>query len=896
MGLGRGDSTRGRARILLAALCASSFVGALVAWAPAPPAPVAIPTRLTAAVGAPFGDGTPYPGPLPLALPPEGGIIQAENFNRGPAQQAFHGCTPGDQGTAASYRSDPHDIDIFTTASPANFYIRSSTHHTSGDPLHNCPTLSSYFSDYVKYSFTVSSSGWYHFGAAARNGQFATRVDDVSKGLSAVAPSPWSSVTLVPAVYLSAGPTHVLDIEMLGFGTGLDAIVISPTAVDRPTARVVSAPLTANEVVVADAVATDKRFGAVANNTHVDNRTPIQSALDAVGSEGGGTVFLPGGVYTVRGPLSIPANTTLRGDWSSDPGARGQTILAANVPVGAIGRPFLSLAGSNAGISHLAVWYPRQSFTHPLQFPPTIRSFAVSVTVADVTLYNSDQGVYYREGSTSDISTLQATCLTNCLVDDNDIEYSFITNVTVSNHIWESAPPSVKGKPTTAEDRSALDEWTAHHLTAIHLYRNHNLTVYGVHVANAQHGIVTTPTTCDPSCSTYGSFSKISASLDRGGNPKVAGPVPGVSRIMATDKVTQARDINYQFAPSRLPARTTPADFFNVRAAPFNAQADGLTDDTGPIQTALNVAASHGGGTVYLPAGTYLVSSHLLVPSGVELRGAFAARHTAEVVDGTTLLAVEGQGTRTPNSDTAFISLAANAGVRGITIRYPNQGFGSKGYPVAAFPYTMRSLGSGTWILDMNVLNGYQIADLSTHRSDGFIVNNLWATAFAKGISAGGNSQHGWLQRIVISYGDLYQSRYRNSPHSYGVDAIRIYTAKHAIAYYLGDIDHLESLGAASFTVQHNLVAYRTSAHAPGLTNATLFASSSDSASLSGFVLSAGNHISFVGLLSVSPYDPDGLFTVPAFKGAATVYDATLDRGGKLIRQGGTLEMFHEHL
>jgi hypothetical protein len=365
---------------------------------------------------------------------------------------------------------------------------------------------------------------------------------------------------------------------------------------------------------------------------------------------------------------------------------------------------------------------------------------------------------------------------------------------------------------------------------------------------------------------------------------------------MATDKVSQARDISYHFAPSRGPARTAPADFFNVRAAPFFAHADGLTDDTGPIQTALNVAASHGGGTVYLPAGTYLVSSHLLVPSGVELRGVFGARHTAEVVDGTTLLAVEGQGTSTPNSDTAFISLAGNAGVRGITVRYPNQGFGSAGYPVATFPYTIRSLGSGTWILNMNVLNGYQIADLATRRSDGFVVNNLWATAFSKGVSAGGGSQHGWIQRSVISYGDLYQSRYRNSPHSYGVDAIRSYTSKHVIAYYLGDLNGLQSLGAASFTVQHNLVAYRTSAHAPGLTNATLFASSSDSAALSGFVLSAGTRIAFVGLLSVSPYDHNGLFTVPAFTGVVVVYDATLDRGGGLVRQGGSLKMFREHL
>ena len=38
------------------------------------------------------------------------------------------------------------------------------------------------------------------------------------------------------------------------------------------------------------------------------------------------------------------------------------------------------------------------------------------------------------------------------------------------------------------------------------------------------------------------------------------------------------------------------------------------------------------------------------------------------------------------------------------------------------------------------------------------------------------------------------------------------------------------------------------------------------------------------------------LYTVPAFTGVATVYDVTLDRTGRLVRQGGTLTMFHEHL
>ena len=89
----------------------------------------------------------------------------------------------------------------------------------------------------MKYSFTVTANGWYKFTAAARNGRFSTRVDDINKGLSPFASAAWSSVTLTPPVYLTAGPTHVLTIEMPGFGTGLDAIVVQPTPVNYPAPR-----------------------------------------------------------------------------------------------------------------------------------------------------------------------------------------------------------------------------------------------------------------------------------------------------------------------------------------------------------------------------------------------------------------------------------------------------------------------------------------------------------------------------------------------------------------------------------------------------------------------------------------------------------------------------------
>lgn len=66
-----------------------------------------------------------------------------------------------------------------------------------------------------------------------------------------------------------------------------------------------------------------------------------------------------------------------------------------------------------------------------------------------------------------------------------------------------------------------------------------------------------------------------------------------------------------------------PVDWINVRKAPYNATGNGSTDDTAAIQAAITAAASTGG-TVYLPAGSYLLngSNPLNLSGAVTLQGA----------------------------------------------------------------------------------------------------------------------------------------------------------------------------------------------------------------------------------------------------------------------------------
>jgi hypothetical protein len=63
--------------------------------------------------------------------------------------------------------------------------------------------------------------------------------------------------------------------------------------------------------------------------------------------------------------------------------------------------------------------------------------------------------------------------------------------------------------------------------------------------------------------------------------------------------------------------------FVNVKAAPYNAVGDGLADDTAAIQAAIDAVEAAGGGVVFFPAGTYIITASLTIDaSSVHLVGA----------------------------------------------------------------------------------------------------------------------------------------------------------------------------------------------------------------------------------------------------------------------------------
>jgi hypothetical protein len=158
----------------------------------------------------------------------------------------------------------------------------------------------------------------------------------------------------------------------------------------------------------------------------------------------------------------------------------------------------------------------------------------------------------------------------------------------------------------------------------------------------------------------------------------------------------------------------------------FGAKGDGKTDDTQAFQKALDEAGKKGG-IVFVPAGDYLIKSHLLIPPNVTLEGVAKAPPTTSLGYGSTLLAVEGKGS---TEGTPFIILQRNSTIKGLVIYYPEQDAEN---PVP-YPWTIQGRGDNCSIVDVLLVNSYQAVDFGTFPCGRHYIKGLYAQAFLKGL------------------------------------------------------------------------------------------------------------------------------------------------------------------
>jgi hypothetical protein len=179
-----------------------------------------------------------------------------------------------------------------------------------------------------------------------------------------------------------------------------------------------------------------------------------------------------------------------------------------------------------------------------------------------------------------------------------------------------------------------------------------------------------------------------------------------------------------QMPPDPKPAKAGLYNVLDFGAQP--SKANTTFDNTSAFQAALDAAGRAGGGTVYVPGGFYRFSGHLQVPTGVEMRGVFDVPHHTMSL-GSVLLPTEGRGSE---QGAPFISLASKSGLRGLTFWYPEQFVDD----IVPFPWTVRSMGPGCWMMDVSTANSYNYVDFGTHASEGHLLRYVAGSPLRRGI------------------------------------------------------------------------------------------------------------------------------------------------------------------
>lgn len=222
----------------------------------------------------------------------------------------------------------------------------------------------------------------------------------------------------------------------------------------------------------------------------------------------------------------------------------------------------------------------------------------------------------------------------------------------------------------------------------------------------------------------------------------------------------------------------------------YGADPTGKHDSTRAIAKALSDCSA--GGTVYLPAGVYIVTSQIKIPPYVTLRGDWQDPDAGN--DYGTVLALYVKSEDTTACGT--IMLGGSGGVVGVTVWYPEQSLSD----VKPYPFTFYTDGRGndfmlSTLKNITVINGYRgigacCATVNAHEQ--LTVENFKGTFLCTAAEVYNQSDVGTWQSVTVS------GRYwKNAPPDMRADAgdTDKYLLANATGLILGDLEWTEFIG-----------------------------------------------------------------------------------------------------
>lgn len=168
------------------------------------------------------------------------------------------------------------------------------------------------------------------------------------------------------------------------------------------------------------------------------------------------------------------------------------------------------------------------------------------------------------------------------------------------------------------------------------------------------------------------------------------------------------------------------------------------------LQELLYDVKKNGGGTLYLPAGRYLVDSPITIPSGVELRGSWDVQHHTQ--SGGTALFTNYDGGIKGELGESLIQLEKNSGISGLTIAQLNivsDGF-SRDNPRKT-PFLIQGKGPKVYVTNVTVSIGDKGVDLASYDTSGHYVDFFAGVLLRAGIWVGGSANNGFIRNMQFN-------------------------------------------------------------------------------------------------------------------------------------------------